>query len=92
MKKLIALLLALVMILGMAACGNSNADQPGSPAPSGSTPPASSSSDPGTSNNDVNPLQQYSLQVVEDANLNKLAGTGACPWFLGADKASARGV
>jgi len=47
---------------------------------------------PGTSNNDVNPLQQYSLQVVEDANLNKLAGTGACPWFLGADKASVRGV
>lgn len=47
---------------------------------------------PDTSNNDVNPLQQYSLQVIEDANLNKLAGSGACPWFLGADKASVRGV
>lgn len=36
----------------------------------------------GSSNNDVNPLYNYPLQVVQTPVLNGLAGTGACPWFL----------
>ncbi len=30
----------------------------------------------------VNPLYRYGLQQVEDPEINRLAGTGAAPWFL----------
>lgn len=46
----------------------------------------------GSSNNDINPLYNYPLQVVQTPLLNAMAGTGACPWFMMADLASARGI
>ena len=46
----------------------------------------------GSSNNDINPLYNYPLQVVQSPVLNALAGTNACPWFLLADESSARGI
>lgn len=46
----------------------------------------------GSSNNDVNPLYNYPLQVVESPLLNAMAGTNACPWFMFADESSARGI
>lgn len=30
----------------------------------------------------VNPLYRYGLQQVEDPEINRLAGTGAAPWFM----------
>lgn len=47
---------------------------------------------PGSANNDLNPIKPYGIVGVEDAALNKLAGTGACPWFLAADTSSVRGI
>ena len=52
MKKIIALLLALVMVFGLVACGNSNtpsSQAPGSQAPSSQAPgsDAPASQDPG---------------------------------------------
>ena len=40
-------------------------------------------------NGTVNPLQQYrdSIEIVEDATINAMAGTGAIPWFMIGDKA-----
>ena len=38
MKKMIALLLALVMVFALVACGNPGGEQTGDPKPSGSTP------------------------------------------------------
>ena len=46
----------------------------------------------GSSNNDINPLYNYPLQVVQSPVLNALAGLNACPWFVFADKASCRGI
>ena len=46
----------------------------------------------GSSNNDINPLFNYPLQVVQSPVLNALAGDGVCPWFLFADTTSARGI
>jgi hypothetical protein len=46
----------------------------------------------GSSNNDINPLYNYPIQVIESPVLNAMAGAGACPWFLKADDASARGI
>jgi hypothetical protein len=46
----------------------------------------------GSSNNDINPLDNYPIQVIESPVLNAMAGAGACPWFLKADDASARGI
>ena len=46
----------------------------------------------GSANNDVNPLYNYPLQVVQSPVLNALAGANACPWFLMADPSSARGI
>lgn len=46
----------------------------------------------GSSNNDINPLYNYPLQIVQSPVLNALAGTNACPWFMFADSASARGI
>lgn len=41
---------------------------------------------PGTANNDVNPLRNYKMGIIEDAELNALAGTGALPWFMAGGK------
>lgn len=46
----------------------------------------------GSGNNDINPLYNYPLQIVQSPVLNALAGAGACPWFMFADSASARGI
>ena len=46
----------------------------------------------GSSNNDINPLYNYPLQIVQTPVLNGLAGAKACPWFLFADSSSARGI
>lgn len=39
-----------------------------------------------------NPLYNYPISVVEDATLNALAGTGACPWFLTAAQDDVMGI
>lgn len=44
----------------------------------------------GSANNDINPLYNYPLQIVQSPVLNALAGTGACPWFMFGD--GARGI
>jgi hypothetical protein len=46
----------------------------------------------GSNNNDVNPLYNYPLQIVQSPVLNALAGNNACPWFMVADSTSARGI
>ena len=46
----------------------------------------------GSSNNDINPLYNYPLQIVQSPILNFLAGANACPWFMFADASSARGI
>lgn len=46
----------------------------------------------GSNNNDINPLYNYPLQIVQSPVLNGLAGDKACPWFMFADAASARGI
>jgi len=46
----------------------------------------------GSANNDINPLYNYPLQIVQSPVLNALAGSNACPWFMIADEASARGL
>ncbi len=46
----------------------------------------------GSSNNDINPLYNYPLQIVQSPILNALAGANACPWFMFADQSSARGI
>ncbi|MDD3251771.1 MAG: hypothetical protein PHV18_04330 [Lachnospiraceae bacterium] len=46
----------------------------------------------GSNNNDVNPLYNYPLGITQSPVLNALAGTGACPWYLKAADASARGI
>lgn len=46
----------------------------------------------GSANNDVNPLYNYPLKVVQSPVLNALAGANACPWFLVSDELSARGI
>ena len=46
----------------------------------------------GSNNNDVNPLYNYPLQIIQSPILNAMAGENACPWFMVADEASARGI
>jgi hypothetical protein len=46
----------------------------------------------GSSNNDINPLFNYPLQIVQSPVLNALAGSNKCPWFMIADPTSARGI
>lgn len=46
----------------------------------------------GSGNNDINPLYNYPLQIVQSPILNALAGKNACPWFMIADQSSARGI
>ena len=47
---------------------------------------------PGSANNDINPLYNYPLKVVQSPVLNALAGANAVPWFLAADQSSVRGI
>ena len=44
----------------------------------------------GSANNDINPLYNYPLQVVQTPVLNALAGSAACPWFMVANPMSAK--
>ena len=46
----------------------------------------------GSSNNDINPLFNYPLQIVQSPVLNAFAGANKCPWFMIADPTSARGI
>ena len=46
----------------------------------------------GSANNDINPLFNYPLQIVQSPVLNALAGANKCPWFMIADPTSARGI
>lgn len=46
----------------------------------------------GSSNNDVNPLYNSNIEIVESPVLNVLAGSNACPWFMIADPTSAKGI
>ena len=46
----------------------------------------------GSSNNDINPLYNYPIKVVQSPRLNAKAGSNACPWFMIADESSARGI
>ncbi len=46
----------------------------------------------GSPNNDINPLYNYPLTVVQSPVLNALAGAGACPWFMATDPMSAKGI
>lgn len=47
---------------------------------------------PGSSNNDVNPLYDYPITVIETPMLNALAGANAIPWFVVADPMSAKSI
>lgn len=46
----------------------------------------------GSNNNDINPLYNYPINIVQTPVLNALAGEGAVPWFMTANAASARGI
>jgi hypothetical protein len=46
----------------------------------------------GSPNNDINPLYNYPLTVIQSPILNGLAGANACPWFMVADPMSAKGI
>lgn len=47
---------------------------------------------PGSNNNDINPLYNEPLTIIEVPMLNMLAGENAIPWFLVADPASAKSI
>ncbi len=46
----------------------------------------------GSNNNDINPLYNYPLNIVQTPVLNALAGSGPVPWFMIANAASAKGI
>lgn len=46
----------------------------------------------GSNNNDINPLNKYKFNIVESPVLNVMAGSNACPWFMGADPLTAKGI
>ena len=46
----------------------------------------------GSNNNDINPLYNYPLNIVQTPVLNALAGTNAVPWFMVANNMSARSI
>lgn len=46
----------------------------------------------GSSNNDINPLYNYPLQVVQTPWINALAGENAKPWFMVADPSSSKSI
>ena len=72
MKKIIALLLALVMVFALVACGSTGSQQTGEPAPSGSTEPAPSGSTEPSAPTEKDPkdykgeVQLYSTMTEDD--------------------------
>ena len=46
----------------------------------------------GSNNNDINPLYNYPLTVIQTPVLNALAKDKACPWFLVSDPADCLGI
>ncbi len=46
----------------------------------------------GSGNNDINPLYNYPLQVIQSPWLNSLAGANAKPWFMVTDPASSKSI
>ncbi len=46
----------------------------------------------GSANNDINPLYNYPLNIVQTPVLNALAGNNAVPWFMVANNLSARSI
>lgn len=46
----------------------------------------------GSSNNDINPLYNYPLNVIQTPVLNALAGENAVPWYMVANAASAKHI
>lgn len=46
----------------------------------------------GSNNNDVNPLFNYPINIVQTPVLNALAGTNAAPWFMVANPLSAKSI
>lgn len=46
----------------------------------------------GSGNNDINPLYNYPLNIVQTPVLNVLAGEGAAPWFMAANAMSAKSI
>lgn len=46
----------------------------------------------GSANNDINPLYNYPIQIVQTPVLNALAGDKACPWFMVANPMSAKHI
>ena len=46
----------------------------------------------GSSNNDINPLYNYPLQVIQSPWINTLSGENATPWFLVADPATSKSI
>lgn len=47
----------------------------------------------GSNNNDINPLYNYPLEIVQSPLLNAMTASGAkTPWFMFADAASAKGI
>lgn len=47
---------------------------------------------PGSSNNDINPLYNYPLSIIQTPVLNAMAGTNAAPWFMVANTMSAKSI
>ncbi len=46
----------------------------------------------GSSNNDINPLYNYPINVIQTPVLNALAGENAVPWFMVANPSSAKHI
>lgn len=46
----------------------------------------------GSSNNDINPLYNYPINIIQTPVLNALAGEKAVPWFMTAHTSSARHI
>lgn len=46
----------------------------------------------GSSNNDINPLYNYPLQVVQTPWINALAGENAKPWFMVTDPGTSKSI
>ena len=46
----------------------------------------------GSSNNDINPLYNYPINIIQTPVLNALAGENAVPWFMTANTASAKHI
>lgn len=46
----------------------------------------------GSNNNDINPLYNYPLDIIQTPVLNALAGDKAAPWFMVANQMSAKSI